>query len=90
LLFLTDVQGVLDANGKLIEEMSVSRARELIADGTVHGGMIPKVETCIEALDRGVEAVVIVNGTQPHAVLIELFTEHGAGTLIRRDQNGKA
>ncbi len=90
LLFLTDVPGVLDANGKLIEEMTASRARELIADGTVHGGMIPKVETCIEALDRGVEAVVIVNGTQPHAVLIELFTEHGAGTLIRRDQNGKA
>jgi acetylglutamate kinase len=89
LLFLTDVPGVLGADGKLIEEMTVSRARELIADGTVHGGMIPKVETCIEALDRGVEAVVIVNGKQPHSVLIELFTEHGAGTLIRRDASAK-
>ncbi|MEX0860776.1 MAG: acetylglutamate kinase, partial [Cucumibacter sp.] len=85
LLFLTDVPGVLDRDGKLIEEMNVSRAKSLIDDGTVTGGMIPKVETCIEALERGVEAVVIVNGKVAHSVLIELFTEHGAGTLIRRD-----
>ncbi|WP_425432970.1 acetylglutamate kinase [Hartmannibacter diazotrophicus] len=84
LLFLTDVPGVLDAQGKLIKELSVAEARRLITDGTISGGMIPKVETCIEALDRGVEAVVIVNGKTPHAVLLEIFTEHGAGTMIHR------
>jgi len=84
LLFLTDVPGVLDKEGKLIPELSVIEAQRLIADGTIHGGMIPKVETCIEALDRGVEGVVIVNGKTPHSVLLELFTEHGAGTLIVR------
>jgi acetylglutamate kinase len=83
LLFLTDVPGVLDKQGKLIKELSVADARRLIADGTISGGMIPKVETCIEALARGVEGVVIVNGKTPHAVLLELFTDHGAGTLIR-------
>ncbi|HWJ87227.1 MAG TPA: acetylglutamate kinase [Pelagibacterium sp.] len=84
LLFLTDVPGVLDRSGTLIPELSVTEARALIADGTISGGMIPKVETCIEALDRGVEGVVIVNGKTPHSVLLELFTEHGAGTLIVR------
>jgi acetylglutamate kinase len=59
-------------------------ARALIADGTIAGGMIPKVETCLEALDNGVEGVVILNGKTPHVVLVELFTEHGAGTLIVR------
>jgi acetylglutamate kinase len=83
LLFLTDVPGVLDKNGKLIKEMTAAKARELIADGTISGGMIPKVETCIAALDRGVEGVVILNGKTPHAVLLELFTDHGAGTLIK-------
>jgi acetylglutamate kinase len=83
LLFLTDVPGVLDKQGKLLKELSVADARRLIADGTISGGMIPKVETCIEALARGVEGVVIVNGKTPHAVLLELFTDHGAGTLIR-------
>ncbi|KAB2877032.1 MAG: acetylglutamate kinase [Bauldia sp.] len=83
LLFLTDVPGVLDKAGKLMKELSVADVRRLIADGTIHGGMIPKVETCIEALERGVEGVVIVNGKTPHAVLLELFTDHGAGTLIR-------
>ena len=82
LLFLTDVPGVLDKDGKLIEVLSISEARKLIADGTISGGMIPKVETCIDALNRGVEAVVIVNGKAPHAVLLELFTEHGAGTMF--------
>jgi acetylglutamate kinase len=82
LLFLTDVPGVLDRHGRLIKELSVGDARALIADGTISGGMIPKVETCIEALARGVEGVVIVNGRTPHAVLLEIFTEHGAGTLI--------
>ncbi|HEV7346554.1 MAG TPA: acetylglutamate kinase [Devosia sp.] len=84
LLFLTDVPGVLDRNGKLIPELSVREAKELIADGTISGGMIPKVETCLEALDDGVEGVVILNGKMPHVVLVELFTEFGAGTLIVR------
>src|SRR5690606_6373863 len=83
LLFLTDVPGVLDASGKLIKELTVSQARALIEDGTISGGMIPKVETCIEALERGVEGVVILNGKVPHAVLLELFTDQGAGTLLR-------
>jgi acetylglutamate kinase len=84
LLFLTDVPGVLDRNKQLIKELSVAEARAMIADGTISGGMIPKVETCIEALDRGVEGVVILDGKTPHAVLLELFTERGAGTLIKR------
>jgi acetylglutamate kinase len=84
LLFLTDVPGVLDKDKRLIKELTVAEARRLIADGTITGGMIPKVETCIEALDRGVEGVVILNGKVPHAVLLELFTEHGAGTLMTR------
>ena len=86
LLFLTDVPGVLDRNGELIKELTVSEARALIKDGTISGGMIPKVETCIEALQRGVKGVVIVNGKVAHAVLLELFTEHGAGTLIVHDK----
>src|SRR6187431_2192759 len=76
LLFLTDVDGVLDANKKLIPELTVRDARALIADGTISGGMIPKVETCLEALENGVEGVVILNGKTPHVVLVELFTEH--------------
>ena len=65
-----------------MHELTVAKARSLIADGTISGGMIPKVETCIEAVQRGVEGVVILNGKTPHAVLLELFTAHGAGTLI--------
>jgi acetylglutamate kinase len=82
LLFLTDVDGVLDKDRQLIKELSVAQARALIADGTISGGMIPKVETCIEAIERGVAGVVILNGKVLHAVLLELLTEHGAGTLI--------
>jgi acetylglutamate kinase len=82
LLFLTDVPGVLDKSGNLIKELRVAEVKRLIADGTISGGMIPKVETCIEALERGVEGVVILNGKTPHAVLLELYTDHGAGTLI--------
>jgi acetylglutamate kinase len=81
-LLLTDVPGVLDKSKQLIKDLSVDDARRLIADGTIAGGMIPKVETCIDALDRGVEGVVILDGKVPHAVLLELFTELGAGTLI--------
>jgi acetylglutamate kinase len=84
LLFLTDVPGVLDTEGELIPELSVTEAKKMIASGAISGGMIPKVETCIEAIERGVDGVVILNGKVPHAVLIELFTEHGAGTLIVR------
>ena len=82
LLLLTDVPGVLDRSKTLIKQLSADDARRLIADGTVSGGMIPKVETCIDALERGVEGVVILDGKVPHAVLLELFTELGAGTLI--------
>jgi acetylglutamate kinase len=84
LLLLTDVPGVLDKDKNLIEDLSVTDARKLIADGTISGGMIPKVETCIYALDQGVEGVVILDGKIPHAVLLELLTDHGAGTLIHR------
>jgi acetylglutamate kinase len=84
LLFLTDVPGVLDKNKQIIKELKVEDIRRLIADGTITGGMIPKVETCIYALDQGVEGVVILDGKVPHAVLLELLTDHGAGTLITR------
>ncbi|HEY5080775.1 MAG TPA: acetylglutamate kinase [Bauldia sp.] len=83
LLFLTDVPGVLDKAGRLIKELTVKQARALIKDGTISGGMIPKVETCIDAIRQGVEGVVILNGKVAHAVLLELFTDHGAGTLIK-------
>jgi acetylglutamate kinase len=83
-LLLTDVPGVLDKNKKLIEKLSAAEVRSLIADGTISGGMIPKVETCLYALEQGVEGVVILDGKVPHAVLLELFTDHGAGTLIYR------
>ncbi|MBN8533162.1 MAG: acetylglutamate kinase [Rhizobiales bacterium] len=82
LLLLTDVPGVLDKNKNLIPELTVDQCRALIADGTVSGGMIPKIETCIYAIEQGVEGVVILDGKVPHAVLLELLTEHGAGTLI--------
>jgi acetylglutamate kinase len=82
LLLLTDVDGVLDKNKALLPELTVPEARRLIADGTITGGMIPKVEACIKVVEAGVEAVVILNGKAPHAVLLELFTEHGAGTLL--------
>jgi len=82
-LLLTDVEGVLDADKNLIREMSREDAAELIATGVASGGMIPKLETCTAALDAGVEAAVILDGRQPHALLMELFTDHGAGTLIR-------
>jgi len=83
-LLLTDVPGVLDKGKNLIKEMTAADVRRLIADGTISGGMIPKVETCLYALEAGVEGVVILDGKVPHAVLLELFTDHGAGTLITR------
>jgi len=82
-LLLTDVAGVMDENKELIREMDVVRAKELIRSGVASGGMIPKLETAIRAIESGVEAVVILDGRQHHAILMELFTEHGSGTLIR-------
>lgn len=84
LLLLTDVAGVLDKSKSLIRELSADDARRLIADGTISDGMIPKVETCLYALEAGVEGVVILDGRVPHAVLLELLTDHGAGTLMMR------
>jgi acetylglutamate kinase len=82
MLLLTDVAGVLDEKGELIRQMNVKEARGLIASGVATGGMIPKLETAIAAVEAGVEAVVILDGRKPHAMLVELFTEHGAGTLV--------
>ena len=82
MLLLTDVAGVLDANGELVRQMTVTEARAMIDDGVATGGMIPKLETAIAAVKSGVGAVVIMDGRRSHAMLVELFTEHGAGTLI--------
>jgi len=82
LLLLTDVRGVLDKEGKLIQRLTIAEAQALMKDGTISGGMIPKLETCIESVEGGVEAVVILDGRVPHVVLLELLTEHGAGTMI--------
>ncbi len=85
LLMLTDVEGVYDRERKLIAQMTASEARQMIADGTISGGMIPKIETCLDAVEKGVEGAVIIDGRVPHALLLELFTEHGAGTLVLPD-----
>ena len=82
LIMLTDVEGVLDREGRLISELSASEARALIADGTVSGGMIPKLETCLQALDRGVGAAHVLDGRLPHVLLLETFTEAGVGTKL--------
>jgi acetylglutamate kinase len=82
LVLLTDVEGVLDASGKLIQKLTVTEARALISSGTISGGMIPKIETAIAAVESGVKAAVILDGRIPHVLLLELFTPHGAGTLI--------
>ena len=88
LLLLTDVEGVLDKQGKLIQELTIDQAKEYMRDGTITGGMIPKIESCIDVVNGGVEAVVIINGTVPHCVLLELLTEHGAGTILRGASRG--
>lgn len=82
LFLLTDVAGVLDKDGNLIPELTIEEAETLMKDGTISGGMIPKIRTCIDAIQQGVEAVVILDGRVPHALLLELFTDQGAGTLI--------
>lgn len=84
MLLLTDVPGVKDKAGNIIRQMTVSQAQGLIEDGTASGGMIPKLQTAMAAVEAGVEAVVILDGRRPHAMLVELFTEHGAGTLVQR------
>lgn len=85
LLLLTDVQGVLDGDGTLIETMTAAEAHRMIDDGTIHGGMVPKIQTCLDVVEDGVAGAVIMDGRVPHALLLELFTEHGVGTLIRRE-----
>lgn len=85
LLLLTDVTGVKDKDGNLIHTLTISQAKQMIADGTASGGMIPKLETCISALENGVKGVVILDGRVPHSILLELFTEHGIGTLVTQD-----
>ncbi len=82
LFLLTDVEGVMDKNKKLVPQCTVMEAREMMADGTASGGMIPKLETCIDSVERGVEASVILDGRLPHVLLLEIFTDAGVGTLI--------
>jgi len=84
LMLLTDIDGVLDNNDKLISEINTMEANELINNEVIHGGMIPKVKTCIDAINNGVRAVVIIDGRKPHSILFELFSDKGAGTLIRK------
>lgn len=84
LLMLTDVPGVLTKEKELINEITVQEARSLIKDGTIHGGMIPKIETCMMAVDHHTEAAHILDGRIPHVLLLEIFTEHGAGTMLHQ------
>ncbi len=87
LLLLTDVSGVLDGDGKLVDTMTADQAHRMIADGTIHGGMVPKIESCLDVVNAGVSGAVILDGRVPHAVLLEVFTEHGVGTIIRREED---
>ena len=89
LLLLTDVAGVLDRDRNLVPSLTVAEARKLIRNGTISGGMIPKIEGCIEVVEAGVEGVAIIDGRVPHCVLLELFTEHGVGTLVEREAPAK-
>ncbi len=83
LLLLTDVAGVKDGTGEVVTELTATQIREMTSDGTIAGGMIPKTQTALDAIDGGVRAVVILDGRAPNACLLELYTEHGAGSLIR-------
>ncbi len=82
-MLLTDVKGVLDKNKTLLPELTAAQVRALIADGTISGGMIPKVETCLAAVDGGVEGAIILDGRVRHATLLEIFTDKGVGTMIK-------
>jgi len=86
LIMLTDVAGVLDGDGNLVAQLTVTQANDMIAGGVITGGMIPKIKTCIDAVQRGVRGAVIVDGRVPHAILLEVFTDHGAGTMIVPDR----
>ena len=81
---MTDVEGVLDKNKNLISEINSTVAEEMLKDGDISGGMIPKINTCLDAVNNGVTGVVIVDGRKPHSILFELFSDKGAGTLIRK------
>ncbi len=85
LLMLTDVSGVLAKDGRLVSHLSVAECHELLEDGTVSGGMIPKLETCLKAVEGDAEAAHILDGRIPHVLLLEIFTRHGAGTMIERN-----
>ncbi len=85
LILLTDVAGVLDKQGALMTDLTPAHLAALRADGTISGGMIPKLETCVDSVQAGVGAAVILDGRVPHAMLIEMFTNQGAGTLIRAE-----
>ena len=89
LLMLTDIAGVLDKDKKLLEDLTVDEARTMIRSGVITGGMIPKIEGCIDVVEAGVEAVVIIDGRVPHCVLLELFTEHGVGTIVRSNRRAR-
>ena len=84
MMMLTDVEGVLDSKGKIISELSVKKCKELIKENVVHGGMIPKINTCLDAVNNGVTAVGIIDGRKQHSILFEIFSDKGSGTLIRK------
>ena len=84
LLLMTDVEGVLDQNQKLISEINLNKANEMLKNNIISGGMIPKINTCLDVISNGVRGVVIVDGRKPHSILFELFSDKGAGTLIRK------
>ena len=84
LLLMTDVEGVLDENQELISEINLNKANEMLKNNIISGGMIPKINTCLDAISNGVRGVVIVDGRKPHSILFELFSDKGAGTLIRK------
>lgn len=85
LFLLTDVPGVLDKNGELLTDLDPTKIQALVDEGTISGGMIPKLETCVKAVEEGVDAAVVLDGRIPHAMLLEIFTSKGAGTLVKDD-----
>ena len=84
LLLMTDIEGVIDSNNNLVTEITPEVAKKMIEDEVIKGGMIPKINTCIDAVNNGVRGVVIIDGRKPHSILFELFSDKGAGTLIRK------
>ena len=81
---MTDIEGVIDNNNKLIPEITPNLAKKMIEEEVIKGGMIPKINTCIDAINKGVRGVVIIDGRKPHSILFELFSDKGSGTLIRK------